>query len=111
MISAGNMRHRLTLQSKSATRNSIGEEVVTWADVASVWGEARPIRGKEFYEANQVQQTLDVRFIIRQRFGITTDMRLLWKSVPYDITAVIEGTGGYLGTLELHGLNGARNGR
>lgn len=110
-IASGKMTERVTFQSKAITRNSIGEEVVTWSDVATVWAEARPLRGQEFYAANQTQQTVDVRFFIRNRTGITVDMRLLWKSAPYDITGLIPGTGPYRGAIEIMATNGVRNGR
>ena len=110
MIPAGKMTERVTFQAKSVTRNALGEEVVTWADVATVWAEARPLRGREFYAANQTQQVVDVRFIVRTRAGLTVDMRLLWKTVPYDITGLIPGTGPYDGTLEIMATNGVRNG-
>ncbi len=111
MIDAGKMTERVTFQAKSVTRNSLGEEVVTWADVVTVWAEVRPLRGREFYAANQTQQVVDVRFVIRKRTGLTVDHRLLWKTAPYDITGLIPGTGPYLGTLEIMATNGVRNGR
>lgn len=111
MIPAGKMSERVTFQAKSVTRNSLGEEVVTWADVATVWAEVRPLRGREFYAANQTQQVVDVRFMVRARAGLTVDMRLLWKTTPYDITGMIPGTGPYEGTLEIMATNGVRNGR
>ncbi len=111
MIPAGKMTERVTFQQKSVTKNAIGEEVVTWTDVCTVWAESRPLRGREFYAANQTQQVVDVRFIVRQRAGLTVDMRLLWKATPYDITGLITGTGPYDGTLEIMASNGVRNGR
>ncbi len=111
MIVAGKMRERVTFQQKSATRNALGEEVVTWTDVCTVWAEAIPLRGREFYAANQTQQAVDVRFRIRARAGLTNDMRLLWKATPYDITGLIPGTGPYAGTREIMATNGVRNGR
>lgn len=111
MSAAGKKRERITFQQKAVTRNGIGEEVVTWTDVCTVWAEARPLRGQEFYAANQTQQTVDIRFFIRARADLTNDMRLLWKTQPYDITGLIPGTGPYFGELEIMATNGVRNGR
>lgn len=111
MIGAGKYDQRVTFQQKAVTRNGLGEEVVTWTDVCTVWAEAIPLRGREFYAANQTQQVVDVRFRIRARAGLTNDMRLLWKTQPYDITGLIPGTGPYTGTLEIMATNGVRNGR
>ena len=111
MSAAGRMTERVTFQQKSVTRNGLGEEVVTWTDVCTVWAEAIPLRGREFYAANQTQQVVDVRFRLRVRVGLANDMRLLWKTQPYDITGLIPGTGPYIGTLEIMATNGIRNGR
>ena len=110
-IAAGKLSERVTFQSKSVTKNAIGEEVVSWVDYATVWAEVRPVRGAEFYAANQMQQTLDLRVFIRERSGITPDLRLRWKSTNYDITGVIPGTGKYDGLIEVTAVNGVRNGR
>jgi SPP1 family predicted phage head-tail adaptor len=109
-MQAGKLDQRITLQQKSVTRAANGEEVVTWGDVATVWAEAIPLRGREFFAAAQMQQAVDVRFRIRQRSGLTGDMRLQWKSQPYDITAIIPGTAQYAGMLEIMAVNGVRNG-
>ena len=111
MIGAGKYDQRVTFQQKAVTRNGLGEEVVTWTDVCTIWAEAIPLRGREFYAANQTQQVVDVRFRIRARSGLSNDMRLLWKTQPYDITGLIPGTGPYAGTLEIMATNGVRNGR
>jgi SPP1 family predicted phage head-tail adaptor len=111
MIAAGKYDQRVTFQQKGVTKNAIGEEVVTWSDVVTLWAEVVPLRGGEFYAANQTQQSVDVRFRIRARSGLTNDMRLLWKSAAYDITALIPGTGKWQGTTEIMAINGVRNGR
>lgn len=111
MIAAGEMTERITFQQKSVTKNGIGEEVVTWADVVPVWAKVMPLRGNAFFSANQQQHVIDARFLIRDRPGLSTDMRLLWKSAPYDITNLIPGTGPYVGTIEVTAVHGAKDGR
>jgi len=110
-IAAAKLSERVTFQQKGVTKNAIGEEVVTWSDVATVWAEVRPVRGGEFYAANQMQQTLDLRVFVRARSGLSPDYRLLWRSVPYDITGIIPGTDKYAGLIEVTAINGVRNGR
>jgi len=111
MIGAGKLDQRITFQQKGVTKNAIGEEVVSWSDVATVWAEVVPLRGREFYAAAQTQQVVDVRFRIRARSGLTNDMRVLWKGTPHDITALIPGTGPWADSLEIMASNGVRNGR
>lgn len=111
MISAAEFNQRITLQSKSVTRNAIGEEVVTWADSFTVWAKVMPLRGNAFYAANQQQHVIDARFLIRQRAGLVENMRLQWRGEPYDITSLIPGTAQYQGTIEITAIHGVRDGR
>ena len=111
MLGAGELNQRITLQSKAVVRNGIGEEVVTWADVVTTWAKVMPLRGNAFYAANQEQHVIDARFLIRERAGLSVGMRLLWKGSPYDITNLIPGTDHYRGTIEIHAINGVKDGR
>jgi SPP1 family predicted phage head-tail adaptor len=110
-ITAGMLDQRITFQSKSVTRNGIGEEVVTWADLVTLWAHVMPLRGGAFHAANQDQHTVDARFFIRDRAGLDESMRILWKTLPYDITNIIPGTGDYLGMIEITAVNGVKDGR
>lgn len=114
---AGKRNQRILLQQKVVAQNGIGEEIVTWQDAITstpdhkIWAEAIPLRGSAFFSANQQQHTVDVRFRIIERAGISEDMRIVWRSQPYDISAIIPGTDQYLGTLEILAVNGVRDGR
>lgn len=111
MQQAGKLSQRITFQQKSVTRNAIGEEIVSWNDVVTTWANVMPLRGNAFFSANSQQHVVDARFLIRSRSGLTTDMRVLWKSIPYDISNIIQGTDNYAGTLEIVAVNGVRDGR
>lgn len=116
-LNAGEFDQRVIIQQKLVEKNSIGEETVVWVDAISstpdhaVWAKAIPLRGNAFFAANQQQHTVDVRFVIRERSGLTNAMRLLWKGDPYDIVSIIPGTAQYKGTLEIMAINGVRDGR
>lgn len=110
MIAAGELDQRIKFQQKSVTRNGIGEEVVTWVDVVSVWAKAMPLRGNQFFAANQQQHTVDARFVIRLRSGLAEGMRLLWRSEPHRVTNIIPGTGKYVGTLEVMAVSEVHDG-
>lgn len=111
MISAGEFRERVTIQSKVVAKNSIGEEIITWSDIAYVWAKVMPLRGNSFYAANQQQHVIDARFLIRNRSGLSENMRIVWKGDNYDITNIIKGTEKYSGTIEIAAVHGARDGR
>lgn len=42
-IQAGNLRHRITIQRETTTRDAYGSEVKTWADLATVWASLDPL--------------------------------------------------------------------
>lgn len=90
---AGLLDQRVTIQSKSVTRDAYGAEVITWTDVATVWMQAEPLSGREYIAMRQAQSDITTRFRCRYRAGITTAMRLLWNSQPFNITEVIDRNG------------------
>lgn len=110
MIAAGRLDQRVKLQQKSVTRNGIGEEVVTWVDVATVWAEAWPLRGREFFAAQQTQYAADVRFRLRHRADVLPTWRVEWRGEPYDIVSVVD-VGAKREMLEILAVSGVKDGR
>ena len=86
---AGRLRQRVTIQQKSATQNSYGEEVVTWSDVATVWGSVEPLRGQEFIEIRRAGAEVTTRIVLRYRSGIEPEMRVTYGAHTYDVMSVI----------------------
>jgi SPP1 family predicted phage head-tail adaptor len=109
------MRERVIPQAKSVTRNSIGEEVVTWSDLVTstsdhaVWAEVTPLRGREFFAANSEQYACDVRIRIRYLSGVQRENRMMWRGEPYDITQIID-QDARKETMEILAVAGVRNG-
>ena len=88
-ISSGRLRHRIIIQSQSTTKDTHGQAVTTWTDVATVWAAVEPIRGREFFAAAQINSEVTTRIRIRWRSGVTAAMRVSFDSRIYDIQAVI----------------------
>lgn len=89
-MGAGRMDKRVTLQAQTSTRNAIGEPVVAWADVATVWAAVEPLQGREFWAQQQVQSEVTTRVRIRYRAGITPDMRVVHQGRVLNIASVID---------------------
>ena len=87
MLAAGKLNRRITVQKKSVTRASNGEEIVAWVDHCTAWAWVAPIRGREFFAAAQMQGAVDYRVTIRYRQDITRDMRILFGTTVLDIVA------------------------
>lgn len=106
---AGELNQRVTLQERLPGQNVLGEATGSWSDVATVWAQAQPLRGREWFAAGQMQQATDVRFRIRWRSDVTQSLRLLWRSEVYSIDGVIDVDGGRH-TLEIMATKGTRDG-
>ena len=110
-ITAGQLDQRLTLQSRATGVDVLGQASGAWADVATVWGRARPLRSRELFAAGAMQDVTDVEFTIRHRDGITANMRVIWRGVPHDITGQPIDIDGQRQWLELLTSSGVRDGR
>jgi SPP1 family predicted phage head-tail adaptor len=95
-VQSGRLRHRVTIQSATETRDAVGAVTKTWATLASVWASVEPLGGREFFSASQVQSDVTTRIRIRYRADVTEKMRVVHVADSassltnyYDITAVI----------------------
>jgi SPP1 family predicted phage head-tail adaptor len=106
----GLLNQRVALQQRASGVDALGQESSTWQDVATVWAQVQPLRGREFFAAGQTQAETSMRVRIRWRAGITAAMRVVWKSQPLDIVAVID-VDGAGEQLELMCNAGTKDGR
>lgn len=111
MQSAGRRDQRITIERKTVTRNSIGEEIDTWSTHATVWAEAHPTRGREFFAAGQMQARADVMFRILYRSDLTEEDRIVWRGERYEIVAPPVDVSGAKEVTELYCVHGIRDGR
>jgi SPP1 family predicted phage head-tail adaptor len=88
MKSIGEMRHRLQFQTLTGTEDANGFVTKTWATSFTVWGAARDVGGREFFEAAAQHMENITTFTIRARAGITTAMRVVFQSKPYEIVQI-----------------------
>lgn len=89
-MSAGKLRHRVTIQQLVKADDGYGGIVETWQDVATVWATVEPLRGSERYRAQQVQSELTHKVTMRYRPGVKPQMRLLYGDRVLEIEAVID---------------------
>jgi len=54
-IDPGQFRQRLTYQEPTISKDSVGQAVESFADVATVWAMVSPLNAREQYWASQVQ--------------------------------------------------------
>ena len=86
---AGRLRHRLTLHSKTETRDSYGASLVSWTKQGTVWGAIEPLSGREFFAQQQTQSEASVRIVMRYYSGIDETWRISSGGKYYDIETII----------------------
>lgn len=88
-MDTGNLRHRIAIETRAISRDSLGGVVEEWTPVATVWAEIVPLSGREFVAAQAAQAGVTTRITIRYRDGVTPSMRILHDGVTYSIKAVL----------------------
>lgn len=109
MINVGRFNQRITVQKPSASVDALGQRVETWTELATVWAQAQPLRGREYFAAGEVNSDASVRFRLRYRGDVTGAMRVLWRGVPHAIVAEPVDVEGGRHTLELMCSAGIRD--
>lgn len=106
---AGDLRHRVTFQSRVTTRGPDGEPLVSWADFRTVWAAIEPVSGKEYVAAQEQQSPTDTRITVRIQSGLTSTMRAIHVATGdiYNIQAILpdETLRKYITLLAQKGLN------
>lgn len=87
---AARIRHRVTIQQPVVAVNGYGERITTWSTVATVWAAVEPLRGREFFDAEQTQAEVSHRVVLRYRAGMVATMRLLHLTRVLHIQAIID---------------------
>jgi SPP1 family predicted phage head-tail adaptor len=109
MINVGRFNQRITVQKPSTSVDALGQRVETWTELATVWAQAQPLRGREYFSAGEVNSDAAVRFRLRYRSDVTGAMRVLWRDVPHAIVAEPIDVEGGRHTLELMCSAGIRD--
>lgn len=84
---AGKLRHRITLQRNEPVRNSIGDPIPHWVDYATVNAEVAPLKGREFFDAQQITSELTTRVRIRWLKGVKAEHRIVFNGRTLEIAS------------------------
>jgi SPP1 family predicted phage head-tail adaptor len=88
-IRAGELRSRLTLQSKAETGDGQGGSTKAWADAGTVWGKKVPTDASgDTLEAGQTVSRRRYTLTIRRRAGVSSAMRLIDGAQVLEILSV-----------------------
>jgi SPP1 family predicted phage head-tail adaptor len=84
------MDQRITLDQEARTADTYGGAVVTWATLATVWANVRPLSGRERADMAAIEAPASYRFTIRRRNDITEAMRIGWNSQVFNIRFIAD---------------------
>lgn len=90
---AGTLRHRIIIQKKTITRNSLGEEVAIWADYDTVWSNIRRqiATSRQTYVDPQFQSRVPYEIKIRYRTDLNvTEYRIKNGDVYISIDNILD---------------------
>ena len=86
----GQMRHRMTIQSQVATPDGMGGSTITWADVATVWADIRPVSGAERAQADRLMLDVSHSILMRHRALSATTERLTMDGRVFNVVSLYD---------------------
>lgn len=92
MLSAGRLRHRLTIQRPvDGQDQNTGAPVRTWADVATVWADIKAVRANEFIAAQVEDSKVIANVTVRYRTDFDHSCRFYHqaKDAYYNIEGIL----------------------
>lgn len=87
-MQAGSLRKRITLQARSTSQDGLGQQVTTWADVATVWASIEPMGGRELMLAQAIKSESTHKVQTRYLAGVNAAMRIKYGERIFNIQNV-----------------------
>lgn len=88
-VTTGELRHRITIQQVTEDRDALGGTSEAWSEFAQAWAAVEPIKGREYFGAQQVNSEVTHRVRLRYREGIRSQMRVQFHGRIFGIEAVL----------------------
>ena len=86
---AGHLRHRVTIEQNTPTRNGKGEEIDSWAPFGGPrYAAVIALTGREAFNAQQRYAEAELRIEMRYFPGVTAKMRVSFDGRLFDILQV-----------------------
>ena len=89
-VRAGDLKRRITIQQRSASVDTFGQQLVTWSNLLTSWAEIQPTSGREMVSAEAQQFEISHQITIRYRSTITPAMRVLYEGRVFEIMSVLD---------------------
>ncbi|NBW09342.1 MAG: head-tail adaptor protein [Caulobacteraceae bacterium] len=86
----GRMKERVTIQSPTEVRTSVGGTTLTWATLETVWASVDGLSTRDILQAQQANLVATHRIRIRYRSDVTHTQRIVWRGRTMEIASVVE---------------------
>jgi SPP1 family predicted phage head-tail adaptor len=86
---AGELDKYATIQYPAKSKNSFGEDIETWTDLANVWCSIEPVSGAEKWLQQERISEANSKIKMRYRFNLDSTMRLKYKNRYLQFLAVL----------------------
>jgi len=90
MILPGQLRERVTVQQPTRTTTDLGESQLSWSTYATRWASVEGVSSREALQFGQQQVEITHKVRLRYLDGLTSQMRLQWRSRTLDVVSVLE---------------------
>jgi SPP1 family predicted phage head-tail adaptor len=81
---AGMLRHRVTVQERTATRDALGGASLDWTDRATVWADVSPLSGRERLAADAGRAQIDHIVTIRYQVQFADPVAMARRRLLYN---------------------------
>lgn len=89
-MNPGLLRDRIEVQQSSEATNSLGEAVLSWTTIGTVWARVEGVSAREALQTGQANVTLTHRVRLRYYTGLTHQHRFRWRSRVLEIVSLLE---------------------
>lgn len=90
----GLLNRRVVVEQQSTTQDDLGQPVLSWTTLATLWADIRHSSGVESIKADALTSTVRASIRVRYTRTITSGMRVTEDGITYNIVAVLPDMGG-----------------
>lgn len=88
-MNPGRLNKKVKIQNLANSKNEYGELEEIWQDLKEVWAEVKPLTGRSFFSAQQINSEITHSVIIRYTENIKPNMRVTYKDRTFDILYIM----------------------
>lgn len=83
MIAAGKRHRRITIEARSTSKGTYGEQAATWSTIATVWASIRGLQGRELQAAQQLNTEVSHKITITWAAAFADPVQMAKYRISY----------------------------